>query len=177
MNEELIFRQATAADTQRILEIIGQAKAQMLALGSRQWQEGYPAADDIAADIAHGRGWVLCRTEGVIAYGAVVFDGEPAYAGIDGAWLSDEDYVVVHRLAVAEGEKGRGRATEFMRRVEVCAHTRGIRAFRIDTNFDNHYMLRMLDTLGFCYCGRICYQSGERLAFEKRLSCSLRSAD
>lgn len=169
MNEELTFRQATTADAQRILEIIGQAKVQMRRLGSSQWQEGYPAAADIAADIAHGRGWVLCRTEDVIAYGAVVFDGEPAYDSIDGAWLSVEDYVVVHRLAVADGEKGCGRATEFMRRVEVCAHTRGIRAFRIDTNFDNRYMLRMLDTLGFVYCGRICYESGERLAFEKQL--------
>ena len=103
----------------------------------------------------------------VIAYGAVVFDGEPAYGAIDGAWLTGGDYVVLHRLAVADGEKGRGVAAEFMRRTEALARERGVGSFRVDTNFDNRYMLRMLERLGFAYCGKIVYGSGERLAFEK----------
>jgi len=37
----------------------------------------------------------------------------------------------------------------------------------VDTNFDNRYMLRMLERLRFAYCGKIVYGSGERLAFEK----------
>lgn len=105
----------------------------------------------------------------VIAYGAVVFDGEPAYDAIEGAWLTDGEYVVLHRMAVADGEKGRGVATEFMRRVEAMAHGRGTGSMRVDTNFDNRYMLRMLGRLGFVYCGKVRYRSGERLAFEKPL--------
>ena len=105
----------------------------------------------------------------VIAYGAVVFDGEPAYDAIEGAWLTDGKYVVLHRMAVADGEKGRGVATEFMRRVEAMAHGRGTGSMRVDTNFDNRYMLRMLGRLGFVYCGKVRYRSGERLAFEKPL--------
>ncbi|MEG1864489.1 MAG: GNAT family N-acetyltransferase [Alistipes sp.] len=179
MNEELTFRPATTADTARIVEIIGQAKAQMRALGSRQWQEGYPAAADITADLARGCGWVLTEAvaaaddnpnaQRVIAYGAVVFDGEPAYRDLEGEWLNAGDYVVVHRIAVADGAKGRGVATEFIRRVAMLARRRGIAAFRIDTNFDNGYMLRLLDTQGFSFCGRVHYASGERLAYEKLL--------
>lgn len=105
----------------------------------------------------------------VIAYGAVVFDGEPAYDAIEGAWLTDGEYVVLHRMAVADGEKGRGVATEFMRRVEAMACGRGTGSMRVDTNFDNRYMLRMLGRLGFVYCGKVRYRSGERLAFEKTL--------
>ena len=105
----------------------------------------------------------------VVAYGAVVFDGEPAYDAIEGAWLTDGDYVVLHRMAVADGEKGRGVATEFMRRVEAMACGRGTGSMRVDTNFDNRYMLRMLGRLGFVYCGKVRYRSGERLAFEKTL--------
>lgn len=105
----------------------------------------------------------------VIAYGAVVFDGEPAYDAIEGAWLTDGKYVVLHRMAVADGEKGRGVATEFMRRVEAMAYGRGTGSMRVDTNFDNRYMLRMLGRLGFVYCGKVRYRSGERLAFEKTL--------
>ena len=52
MNEELIFRQARPADAERIMEIIRQAQAQMRALGSLQWQDGYPARADIDNDIA-----------------------------------------------------------------------------------------------------------------------------
>ena len=105
----------------------------------------------------------------VVAYGAVVFDGEPAYEAIEGAWLTDGDYVVLHRMAVADGEKGRGVATEFMRCVEAMACGRGTDSMRVDTNFDNRYMLRMLGRLGFVYCGKVRYRSGERLAFEKTL--------
>lgn len=109
------------------------------------------------------------ETGTVIAYGAVVFDGERAYGAIEGAWLTGGEYVVLHRLAVADGEKGCGVAAEFMRRTETLARQRGVGGFRVDTNFDNRYMLRLLERLGFVYCGKIVYQSGERLAFEKLL--------
>ena len=174
MDNELIFRQAQSCETDRIMQIIRQAQARMHAAGSRQWQDGYPAPGHISADIGRNRGYVLCKpgVEGplsVIAYGAVVFDGEPAYDAIEGAWLTDGDYVVLHRMAVADGEKGHGVATEFMRRVEAMACGRGTGSMRVDTNFDNRYMLRMLGRLGFVYCGKVRYRSGERLAFEKTL--------
>ena len=252
MDEKLVFRRARPADAARIMEIIRQAQAQMRALGSLQWQDGYPAAADIGHDIACGYGWVFEKPEAgkspeargsdgtgaagfrpetaaarkitdtgeagatgsgadetaatteeateeateateetrkaremretqaakaaaaqaqgnVVAYGAVVFDGEPAYDAIEGAWLTDGDYVVLHRMAVADGEKGHGVATEFMRRVEAMACGRGTGSMRVDTNFDNRYMLRMLGRLGFVYCGKVRYRSGERLAFEKTL--------
>lgn len=188
MNEDLKYRKAEPADAERIMEIIRQAQAQMRALGSLQWLDGYPARTDIDNDIARGYGYVFEKSDaaenpaaaetpqkydkgtvpgGVIAYGAAVFDGEPAYGAIDGAWLTGGDYVVLHRLAVADGEKGRGVAAEFMRRTEALARGRGVGSFRVDTNFDNRYMLRMLERLRFAYCGKIVYGSGERLAFEK----------
>lgn len=197
MNEALKFRRARSADAARIVEIIRQAQAQMRAQGSLQWQNGYPAPADIRRDIERGYGYVLeksgaaeanetaagngtedgdgtatgagTETGTVIAYGAVVFDGEKAYGTIEGAWVTGGEYVVLHRLAVADGEKGRGVAAEFMRRTETLARRRGVGSFRVDTNFDNRYMLRLLERLGFVYCGKIVYQSGERLAFEKHL--------
>ena len=190
MNEDLKYRKAEPADAERIMEIIRQAQAQMRALGSLQWQDGYPARADIDNDIARGYGYVFeksgtaqepaaagtpqkCdkgRASGAaIAYGAAVFDGEPAYDAIDGQWLTDEPYVLVHRIAVADGERGRGVAAEFLHRVETLAQERGVKAFRIDTNFDNQTMLRLLERTGFTYCGKVVYRSGERLAYEKRI--------
>ena len=174
MDQESTFRQAVPREAPLIMQIIRQAQARMRAAGSSQWQDGYPAPGHISADIGRNRGYVLCKpgVEGplsVIAYGAVVFDGEPAYDAIDGQWLTDEPYVLVHRIAVADGERGRGVAAEFMRRTEAMARERGIGAFRIDTNHDNRPMLRLLERMGFTFCGKVVYRSGERLAFEKRL--------
>ena len=46
---------------------------------------------------------------------------------------------------------------------------RGIRSFKVDTNYDNFYMQRVFSRLGFTYCGRIRYEAGERMAYEKLL--------
>lgn len=171
-NPELQFDRAQPADAPRIMEIIEAAKAQMHARGSAQWQDGYPALRDIQADIVCGRGVVALGMTGgrrVIAYAALAWDGEPAYDEIEGRWLTDGPYVVVHRLAVADEAKGRGVATALLRYVESTARAHGIPGFRIDTAFDNLYMQRMLRKLDFTYCGRIRYRSGERLAYEKAL--------
>lgn len=143
--DSLLFRPTLPDDLERICTIIRQAQAQMRLRGSRQWQNGYPAAAHITDDIDRGYGHVLCTHTGlVVAYGAVVFDGEPAYAEIDGTWLDQAPYVVLHRLAVAQEVKGQGIATEFMRRTMTLARERGTGSFRIDTNFDNRCMLRLL---------------------------------
>ena len=117
---------------------------------------------------------MLCRPgtkecHAVIAYGAVVFDGEPAYEALEGEWLTEGPYVLVHRMAVADGERGKGVAAEFLRHVEDLARERGVKAFRIDTNYDNRPMLRLLERTGFTPCGKVVYRSGERLVFEKEL--------
>ena len=191
------FRPAFEEELPRIIEIIRQAQRRMAAAGSRQWQDGYPASEHIANDLKQGYGWVLTdddeekspigavasmekkndsgvtdRTFGaarIVAYGAVVFDGEPAYEALDGHWLTNGPYVVVHRLAVADEALGQGFGTEFLKHVEQLALRHEIRAFRIDTNFDNRRMLRILDKSGFVRCGTVEYRSGQREAFEKRL--------
>lgn len=176
------YRQATHDDTERIMEIIHQAQARMRAAGSSQWQNGYPALCNIVSDIEGCHAVVACgegctqtldtrnAEEHILAYAAVIFDAEPAYADIDGAWLCDGDYVVVHRLAVAEEALQRGVATDFLQHVETIARIRGCQSFRIDTAHENRHMQRLAASLEFIFCGEILYESGMRLAYEKSLS-------
>ena len=63
MDQESTFRQAVPREAPLIMQIIRQAQAQMRALGSLQWQDGYPAAADIGHDIACGYGWVFEKPE------------------------------------------------------------------------------------------------------------------
>jgi RimJ/RimL family protein N-acetyltransferase len=51
--------------------------------------------------------------------------------------------------------------------VEHLAAEKGVGSFKVDTNFDNSVMLHLMEKLGFAYCGRIQYDRGERLAYEK----------
>ena len=60
-------------------------------------------------------------------------------------------YVLVHRIAVADGERGRGVAAVFLHRVETLAQVRGVIAFRFDTIIYNQTMLRLLERTGFTY--------------------------
>lgn len=169
-NSNLLFRQATETDITRIWEIIKQAKAQMQRLNSRQWNEHYPSLENIANDIQSGNGYVICNKANiVVAYGVISFDGEPAYQEIDGTWTNDLPYMVVHRLAVADEMKHQGLAKRFMQQAEEISRKRGIYEFRIDTNFDNQYMLRLIASQGFNYSGEVPYRGEKRKAFEKSI--------
>lgn len=164
-----IFRIATAADTDRCWQILQQGKAQMMREGKHQWTNAYPLRSNVEQDIGDQHAYVLQRNDSIIAYGAVIKNGEPAYEQIADKWLSHSDYVVLHRLAVADETKRQGIAARYFHYVEQLALQQGIHSFKIDTNYDNFYMLRLMKKLGFTQCGEISYPQGTRLAFEKLL--------
>lgn len=166
-SEKILFRPAVNEDIPVVTSILRMAADRMLAEGKKQWTESYPGESNVRADIGNHIGYVVELDGKVVAYGAVVLDGEPAYSSIEGEWLSDQKYVVVHRLAVIGSSECRGLASYFMREVEKLAVTLGIKSFRVDTNFDNQRMLKCLEKNGFTYCGEVFYERGSRKAFEK----------
>lgn len=164
------LRKATKIDLGRCWEIISQATLQMLKEKKHQWDETYPTIEHILTDIDSENAYVLCDSDNqIVVYGAVVFSGEPSYKIITGKWLSEQEYVVVHRLAVAKEMRGLGLATFFLEKVEEVSIEKGIHSFKIDTNYDNYSMQQLLKKCGFTYCGDIIYLHGARLAYEKLL--------
>ncbi len=163
-----VFRAATTDDVTAISAILKMAVRRMLDEGRRQWDESYPNEPHVRADIEAGIGYVLEADGEVVAYGAVAFDGEPAYDLLQGEWLSgDEPYVVIHRMAVSQLKVCRGLGGRFLAAVERLAASRGVRNIRIDTNYDNAAMLHLLTKSGFSYTGEVNYPRGSRKAFEK----------
>ena len=120
---EYTFRKALDTELDRIMEIIEEAKRQMHRDGKVQWDKTYPAREHIEADIKEGTAYVMTHEGRIIAYGAVVFTGEPAYNKIHGKWLSEQPYVVLHRLAVTEDAKGHGVGAMFLQEVERLCRT------------------------------------------------------
>lgn len=152
-----------------IWEIIQQAIEQRKQDGSEQWRQGYPNEQTIEEDIVNGWGYVLVENARVIAYAAIIIGDEPAYEEIQGQWLTDGDYVVIHRVATSNAVKGRGVATQLFRMIEELALAHHVFSIKVDTNFDNVPMLKILERLGYTYCGEVFFIGANRMAFEKVL--------
>ena len=97
----------------------------------------------------------------IVAYFALLPSPEPTYDVIDGAWLTDEPYGVIHRMASYPEVHGIF-STIINYAASRFAH------LRIDTHRDNRIMQHLIEKHGFTYCGIIWLDDGsERLAYER----------
>lgn len=165
-------RQASSDDIDRIFDIIRQAQQKRKEEGSDQWQDGYPNMQTITNDVEKNYGYVMTVNKQIVGYMAIIFDGEPAYPGIQGKWLTeDQDYTVIHRLAVAQDSPYKGIGTALMSAVEDISKAYGRYSIKVDTNHDNEAMLAVFHKLGYHYCGEVLLRGNAlRKAFEKVLT-------
>lgn len=166
-----MIRKGNTNDIPAIMEIIADAQSLLASRGVDQWQDGYPTADIIAQDIARAESYVIEIDRSVATTAVISFAGEVTYNSIDGAWLNDDYYVVVHRLAVRNSALRCGLARQMMLYAEDLALQRGVNDIRVDTHIDNIAMQSLLKNLGFVFCGEITLLSGApRIAFQKVLN-------
>ncbi len=155
-------RDATIDDLDKIMDIYVSAKSYMNQNGNpTQWREGYPSKELIIDDINNKRAKVIYeKTEiyGVFA----LFDGiEPTYININGAFLNEEPYLTIHRIASNQTRHGVFKAALDY----VSSISKNI---RIDTHKNNLTMQKLFEKYGFVYCGIIHLKDGtERLAYQK----------
>lgn len=152
-----------------IMEIYRQAQAYMEESGNPQWQKGFPDENDIRGGILGGILYVV-RIEGAIAAVFSAVNHESNYDRIDGKWLTDGNYLAVHRVAVGDKFRGMGAAkyiVKFAAGEIARSRTRG--SIRMDTHELNIPMRCLLESCGFTECGKISVfrDDSERLAFEK----------
>lgn len=163
----MILRQARTEESPAIWAILQYAIEQRRLDGSAQWQDGYPNLGSVRSDMERGAAYVLDEQGRIMLYAAVLFEPEPAYEAIEGKWLSTGEYLVLHRVAVAPEAKGKGVASTFFHLVEDLCREKGVPSIKVDTNFDNAPMLRILEKLGYTYCGEVYFRGKARRAYEK----------
>lgn len=163
------LRKTTLAEAPQVWEILQDAIAQRKKEGSQQWQDGYPNWQTVLHDIEKEQSYVVEEQGKIVACAAIIFGVEPTYEHIDGKWLSEDAYVVVHRVATAESYKGKGLATQLFHKIEALALAHNTYSIKVDTNFDNLPMLKILEKAGYTYCGEISVRGLPRKAFEKLL--------
>ncbi|MCX0359245.1 GNAT family N-acetyltransferase [Clostridium perfringens] len=165
------FRQANISDLDQIVEIIELSKKYLKETKVDQWQDGYPAKEDLRRDIESGNSYVLTNKGEIVATTVISLDGESTYNSIfNGEWITNEEYIVMHRVAVHDKYKGKGIFKELIKEAESLALNKGISSIKIDTHRDNISMQRAVVKNDFKRCGIIYLGDGsERIAFEKVL--------
>ena len=157
------IRKTTKNDLKDILKIYEHARKFMKETNNpTQWGDHKPAVSQVEKDIIDGKSYVCVNDENKVV-GVFYFNIEPdpTYSYIEGKWLNDEIYGVVHRIAVGQNSKGVG---SFCLKwaYEQCKN------LRIDTHENNIPMKSLLKKLGFSYCGIIYLLDGDpREAYQK----------
>ena len=160
----LVVRDTREGDVPELMELFAGARAFMAASGNtQQWSGGWPPEEVIRADVAAGKSHVVTcggRIVGTFFYDEGE-DVEPTYAEIDGAWLDDGPYGVIHRIASTREVPGVGTAC-----LEWAAARNPHQ--RIDTHEDNAPLRGLALKCGYVRTGIIRLESGDpRVAFER----------
>lgn len=166
---ELEFTLAKREDIDQIWTLLEGSIALRKEDGSTQWQDGYPNRTIVESDIAKSWGYVLRSKDKVWAYLAAHIRQEPAYDRIEGAWLSDEDFYVVHRVTADRSASRKGLGQKIIESLENHAKAQDVFYVRMDTNHDNYSMLRILEKMDYTFCGTVYHRGEARKAFEKKL--------
>lgn len=166
----MTIRLAEKRDIDRIMQIIADARESIGRLGIDQWQYGYPTRESVKEDISLERSFVALDDNGdICGTFALMLNGEPTYKKIYcGAWISDGEYVALHKIAVDSAHRGKGTAKEIVDYIVDFARENGYSSVRVDTHTGNIPMRRMLEKNGFEYCGTIHLLDGQpRVAYER----------
>ena len=171
MNKYCI-RKATINDLSEIWEIIGQGQAFLKSQGLSQWQGNSALkVSDIENDIGKGEGYVFVDGEIIRGYGSLVGGIDPVYTAItEGQWENNgnQAYVSIHRIALGAAIRGKGLGKIFMTMIVDEARNLGYADIRIDTHSGNMIMQKIIDGLGFSYCGMVEFPffDGRRKAYQ-----------
>ena len=145
-----MIRKAVRADLGQLAEVYHNARQYMKQTGNpTQWGDTNPPIEKLEQDIEREQLYVCVDGEEI--YGAFVlqYGVEPNYVRPDeGAWLNDEPYGTVHRIASRGTRKG-----VFDESLNFCKSQ--IDNVRIDTHPNNKTMQHLCTRSDFEECGRI----------------------
>ena len=162
----MLIRLSTLEDLPEMMRLIDCAREFMIREGNTlQWPPGYPSEKQIGIDIARGHSYVCMHPDypGLIGTFYFAVEEGPTYRLIEGNWLNDLPYGVIHRMA----SDGRVRGI-----FQVCLAfaLEQCTELRVDTHADNKRMRHLLLESGFIPCGTIYVaDGGPRIAYHKSL--------
>lgn len=159
--KDYIFERVQMKELDALLPLYEEARSFMRKSGNKdQWNIGPdgqvkgPNRDRLKEDIQTGQLWSIKKNGLYLAVFALITSGDPNYQDIQGAWLNDQPYVVIHR-SISTGLEARmmDLMTDF-----ALSQANNV---RIDTHKDNRPMIQALARNGYVYCGVIRLEDGD----------------
>ena len=161
---------ATPSHRDWILRQIDGCRQQMATHGSGQWQGKEPSIATIEEDIFHQRYYVFFEDNQPCG-GAALMTHEPGYEHLlEGQWLNQDLYRVIHRLFIAPSFQGRHLSKILLDHLEQQVKQHQVSNIRIDTHALNQPMRGLLNRQHYQEVGKAWLpQAGERLVYHKVL--------
>ena len=153
-----------------ILQQIDGCRRQMASHGSGQWQGKEPSLATIEEDIFLQRYYLLFENQQPCG-GAAIMSEEPSYEFLlEGQWLNQDSYMVIHRFFIAPAYQGRHLSKILLNQLELQVQHHQINNIRIDTHELNRPMRGLLMQQQYKEVGKAWLsQAGERLVYHKVL--------
>ena len=163
------YRLANLSDIDEVMVAVEDARALLKEEGNGQWQFGYPYREDFINDINNNRLFVVLTDNNIIASVFALCGYEEAYHHMyEGKWLTNYEYLVIHRVAVKEKYRGMGFGKKIFEAAIIETKKRGIHSLRIDTHEKNSLLIHLFKLYGFKYCGKaILPPDKDRVMYEK----------
>lgn len=159
----MLIRKTNVDEIPQLMQIYSRAQAFMKANGNEtQWGTTYPALSLIENDVKDGKSYVCIHEDQIVGTFYFAVEEDDSYKVImDGSWKNEDQYAVVHRVAV--DKHGLGVAS-------YCLEWafKNYPNVKIDTHKNNIAMQKTLEKNGFSYCGKIKLADGsERIAYQR----------
>ena len=169
-NNKIIFRLCKKSDKEKILKIYDDGSKALNKLGVDQWQGSKKPNLDNLEELITNKNLYVLESDDIIAT-ALLRNYDKDYDNIDGKWVYEGSYIVIHRFATKSEIHRKGYGKFLFKEIEKFAKNNNIDILRIDTHEENLPVLGLLKSLAFKYRG-IIYIDGKdkRLAFEKKLT-------
>lgn len=119
-----------------------------------QWNDGHPNRNDLMQNLEEKELYVVESDTEILGSFVLHFGTDPTYEKIDGAWLNEEPYAAIHKVASTQTQRGVGSLI-----LSYCK-TR-CQNLKIDTHADNLPMQKCIQKNGFLYTGTIFLQNGD----------------
>lgn len=173
-NMELYYRKALKSDIDAVFLFVKAAVKNLEEKGIFQWDEIYPAKEDIASDIERGEAYVaevLSETSGtnrLAAFFTLNTDCDEDYK--NGEWkYNGTDFTVVHRLCVNPEFQHQGIGFNVVTHIIEEGRKKGLKAVRLDTFTKNPLSVHLYEKLGFYTVGTVDWRKGRFFLMEKTL--------
>ena len=166
-----MIRKLMMPDVESAYSLLSEAGKALYDSGIDQWDEMYPARNDVENDILNGECFGLFSDNQLTSCMTLNRFNDPEYKAVSFA-CADASALTIHRLAVAPSCQGRGLAAGMIDFAEHYAGALGFSSLRLDVFSSNPAAIRLYERMGYQRRGMINFRKGKFYLYEKAITLS-----